>query len=54
MDLMGNIIESQVSPVFEHASVSTSKFEVAFIANIPPLSLVTYTIEAISDTKITK
>lgn len=43
-DYSGNVVKSQVSPIFLPAGVSESSFEVAFVANIEPLSLTTYTV----------
>lgn len=47
-DLTGNLVSCQVSPVFEYGTtISESRFELAFIANVPALSLVTYTVQAL-------
>ncbi|GLV40323.1 alpha-Mannosidase class II a [Carabus blaptoides fortunei] len=47
-DLTGNLVSCQISPVFEYGTtISESRFELAFIANVPALSLVTYTIQAL-------
>lgn len=49
-DVVGNIIPCQVSPVFEHSiSVSESKYELAFIVNVPSFSLATYTVQALDE-----
>ncbi|KAJ1529787.1 hypothetical protein ONE63_006533 [Megalurothrips usitatus] len=43
-DCNGNVITSQTSPVFQPAGISESSFEVAFVADLKPLSLTTYTV----------
>lgn len=43
-DHEGNVIKSQTSPIFQPAGISESGFEVAFVADLKPLALTTYTV----------
>ncbi|XP_034249440.1 alpha-mannosidase 2 [Thrips palmi] len=43
-DHSGNVIKSQTSPIFQPAGISESSFEVAFITDLKPLSITTYTV----------
>ena len=44
-DDQGKVILSQMNPIWqENAQISVSAFELVFIAHLPPMSLVTYTI----------
>lgn len=46
----GGKIQCQVSPIFEYgSSMSVSKYELSFVANVPALGLVAYTIHAVSE-----
>ncbi|KAF5292288.1 hypothetical protein FQA39_LY03322 [Lamprigera yunnana] len=56
LNFKGKKVICQVSPVFEHlsSSISNSKYEVSFVANIPAFSLVSYTINAIMKHEMTK
>lgn len=44
IDSSGNVIQSQSSPIFQYGSISESSVEVAFVADLKPLSITTYTI----------
>lgn len=50
VDLTGKLVRCQISPVFEHRStMSLSKYSLSFIANIPPMALVSYVITALTE-----
>ncbi|KAJ8936612.1 hypothetical protein NQ314_012227 [Rhamnusium bicolor] len=47
-DFRGKRIHCQISPIFEYGStMSLTKFQLSFVANIPALSLVSYTVNAL-------
>lgn len=49
-DYDGNRLRCQVSPIFEYGSaMSNSKYTLTFIANIPPLALIEYVINAVPE-----
>lgn len=53
LDLTGKRVKCQVSPVFEYgSSMSTSKYQVSFIANVPALGLVSYVINAVTEQQV--
>ncbi|KAJ8963437.1 hypothetical protein NQ318_018917 [Aromia moschata] len=54
-DFQGKVINCQVSPVFEYGStMSLTKFQLSFIANIPALGLVSYTVNALLEQETPK
>lgn len=53
IDFKGERIACQLSPIFEYSSsMSQSKYQLSFIANIPGLSLRGYTINALLDSDV--
>ncbi|XP_030764706.1 alpha-mannosidase 2 isoform X1 [Sitophilus oryzae] len=47
-DFRGKIVPSQISPIFEYgSSMSQTKYELAFVANIPAFGTVSYTVTAV-------
>lgn len=53
LDLNDNRVKCQVSPVFEYSSsMSNSKYQVSFIASVPALSLVSYTLHALTEKEV--
>ncbi|KAG5876752.1 hypothetical protein JTB14_033084 [Gonioctena quinquepunctata] len=55
IDSEGRRIHCQISPIFEYpSSMSQTKYHLSFIANIPPLGLVSYTMSALWENNASK
>lgn len=52
-DFQGNKVKCQISPIFEYGpSMSQTKYQLSFIANVPALGLIGYTVNALLETDV--
>lgn len=53
-DALGNVVPSQINPVFHGGVIVDEEYELVFLAEIPALGLVTYTLHLMEDKDIEK
>lgn len=49
IDSSGNVMASQLTPVWDGKELVKGKFELSFLAEVPPLGLATYRVEHIDE-----